>query len=89
MARAFLDAGSAAYIAPDGYPQGALLFLHRLYHELAVGAALSAAADAVSGQDARDDDAGTASGPVSNRRSAIMGPWSNRVRRRNRCCSRR
>lgn len=46
MAGAFLDAGCAAYIAPDGYPQSALLFLHHLYHELVVGAALPAAADA-------------------------------------------
>jgi hypothetical protein len=51
MARAFLDTGCAAYIAPDGYPQSALLFLHRLYHELAVGAGLSAAAHAAIGQD--------------------------------------
>lgn len=29
MARAFLDAGCAAYIAPDGCPQSALLFPHR------------------------------------------------------------
>lgn len=46
MAGAFLDAGCAAYIAPDGYPYSALLFLHHLYHELPVGAALPAAADA-------------------------------------------
>ena len=51
MAYAFLDAGCAAYIAPDGYPQSALLFLHRLYHELAAGAELAVAADAARDQD--------------------------------------
>lgn len=53
MAGAFLDAGCAAYIAPDGYPYSALLFLHHLYHELPVGAALPAAADAAR---SKDDD---------------------------------
>lgn len=80
MANAFLDAGCAAYIAPDGYPQSALLFLHRLYHELAIGAALQTAADAA----ARQDDDGrlfrlwSPQGPIPGNRRPLrrrgMGP---------------
>ncbi|HKF76907.1 MAG TPA: hypothetical protein VKF59_12245 [Candidatus Dormibacteraeota bacterium] len=51
MAGSFLNAGCAAYIAPDGYPHSVLLFLHRFYHELGAGASVTAAADAAGRQD--------------------------------------
>ena len=53
MASGFLDGGCAAYLAPDGYPAGALLFLHRLYHNLIRGATLD---DAVERARSEDDD---------------------------------